>query len=104
MECKFCGETWHTAGRKGTRSRFSLVATLIWAFWLAIILLAACKVLDFMGVRFSGPKESPAKNASVIVVPEETANGVASGGESLREPDSKAASESGESSAPSDSK
>ena len=112
MECKFCQEVWHTAGRKGTKSRFSLIATLLWAFWALVILLAACKALDFLGMGFSGSKENPVKNSSVIVVPQEVANGIGSGDESSKESDSKAdepgaqeaAPESGESAAPSDSK
>ena len=112
MECKFCGETWHTSGRKGTRSRFSLIATLMWAFWIAIILLATWKVLDFLGVGSSEPKENPAKSASVIVVPQEVANEIGTDGASSNETDSKVddtsaqggASESGEVPASSDAK
>ena len=112
MECKFCQEVWHTAGRKGTRSRFSLVATLLWAFWAAVILLAVCKVFDFLGVGFSGSKENPAKNASVIVVPQEVANGIGADDASSKETDSEAddssaqeaASESGNEPEPTDAK
>lgn len=43
MKCRFCSESWHTHGRRGTRSRFSWSATFFWLVILAIIALAVFK-------------------------------------------------------------
>ncbi len=40
MKCKFCETTWETKGKKGTRSHFSLFATLYWLLLVAIIVAA----------------------------------------------------------------
>jgi len=43
MHCRFCSEVWKTKGRRGTRSRFSWFATLLWLFWIAVIVLIVYK-------------------------------------------------------------
>ena len=43
MKCRFCSESWHTHGRRGTRSRFSWTATFFWLVILAIVALAVFK-------------------------------------------------------------
>lgn len=40
MKCQFCETTWETKGKKGTRSHFSIFATIYWLFLVAIIVSA----------------------------------------------------------------
>lgn len=55
MRCSFCRETWKTSKAKGTRSRFSLMATFVWLFWIGLIWfvatdgwrIAQSKIADF---------------------------------------------------------
>ena len=75
MKCPFCSETWHTRGRRSTRSRFSWTATFLWLFWIALIAGVAVghrQIVDF-GTKFiqSHPiiKPKPKSNKGATVPP-----------------------------------
>ena len=45
MTCPFCQESWHTRGHKGTRSEFSLKATLVWLLGIVVVAYAAASLM-----------------------------------------------------------
>ncbi|MGN0911391.1 MAG: hypothetical protein ACI4NV_08265 [Thermoguttaceae bacterium] len=68
MKCKFCETTWETKGKKGTRSHFSLLATLYWLLLVAIIVVAIAFAFfhrPILNVVFGGGARSTESQTSL---------------------------------------
>ncbi|MGN0931024.1 MAG: hypothetical protein ACI4NP_04875 [Thermoguttaceae bacterium] len=58
MKCKFCETKWETKGKKGTRSHFSILATLYWLLLASIFFVAIAFHRSIFGAIVGGGAQS----------------------------------------------